>query len=118
MTNFMVILAGLCLTASLSAQVVKPSATVLNVDSKLPAYDSHQMGNLLRIELEKLDTFQVMDRYDVLYVVESNKLRIDNCYGKLCLVEIGKTISSDKMLTGTVELFGENLVVTLRLIDV
>jgi hypothetical protein len=96
----------------------KTSATVLNVDSKGISYDEKQMGNLLRIELEKLDTFQVMDRYDVSYVVEKNQLKIDNCYGKICLTEIGKTIQSDKMLTGTIEQFGEVYMVTLRLIDV
>jgi hypothetical protein len=96
----------------------KTSATVLNVDSKGISYDEKQMGNLLRIELEKLDTFQVMDRYDVSYVVEKNKLKIENCYGKICLTEIGKIISSDKMLTGTIEQFGEIYVLTLRLIDV
>lgn len=99
-------------------QTQKLSATVLNVDSKGISYDERQMGNLLRIELEKLDTFQVMDRYDVSYVVEKNQLKIENCYGKICLTEVGKTIESDKMLTGTIEQFGDVIVLTLRLIDV
>lgn len=106
------------LSLGAKAQHQKITATVLNVDSKNINYDEKQMGNLLRIELEKLDTFQVMDRYDVSYVVEKNALKIENCYGKICLTEIGKTIQSDKMLTGTVEQFGDNIVITLRLIDV
>lgn len=96
----------------------KKSITVLNIDSKGVALDPVQMGNLVRIELEKLDTFQVMDRYDVVYVVEKNKLNISNCYGKLCLVEIGSTIKSEKMFSGSVELYGETIIITFRLVDV
>lgn len=96
----------------------RSSISVLNIDTKGLGLDPVQMGNMVRIELEKLDTFQVMDRYDVSYVVEKNKLNISNCYGKICLVEIGNTINSDKMFTGSIELIGENIIATFRLIDV
>ncbi|CAN5361327.1 hypothetical protein BH09BAC5_BH09BAC5_12580 [soil metagenome] len=97
---------------------VKEKIVVLNFDSKIPNYDPGSMGNLVRIELEKLDTFDVMDRYDVSYLVEKNELRINNCYGKICLVELGKTLGVDKMLTGSVEIFGPSIIYTMRLIDV
>ncbi len=96
----------------------RASVTVLNIDTKGLMLDPAQMGNMVRLELEKLDTFEVMDRYDVSYVVEKNKLNINNCYGKICLVEVGSLINSDKMFTGSVELIGETVVVTFRLIDV
>lgn len=96
----------------------RASISVLNIDTKGLGLDPVQMGNMVRIELEKLDTFQVMDRYDVSYVVEKNKLNISNCYGKICLVEIGNTVNSDKMFTGSIELIGENIIATFRLIDV
>lgn len=76
------------------------------------------MGNMVRMQLEKLDTFDVMDRYDVSYLVEKNKLMIDNCYGKTCLSEIGSIIDSDKMFSGTVEQFGKSIIITFRFIDV
>jgi len=107
-------------TAQIQAtgKAVRASISVLNIDTKGLGLDPVQMGNMVRIELEKLDTFQVMDRYDVSYVVEKNKLNISNCYGKICLVEIGKTINSDKMFTGSIELIGETIIATFRLIDV
>ena len=108
------------LTVNVFAQVktIKPTVAVLNVDSKGINLDPAQMGNLVRLELEKLDTFSVMDRYDVIYLVDKNKLEIGNCYGKLCLVEVGNTIKSEKMFSGSVELYGESIIITLRLIDV
>ncbi|MDQ3108335.1 MAG: hypothetical protein M3R17_00430 [Bacteroidota bacterium] len=108
---------------SATAQDVKPATAkakvaVLNFDSKIPGYDPISMGNLVRIELEKLDTFDVMDRYDVNYLVEKNELKINNCYGKICLVELGKSLGADKMLTGSVEIFGPSIVYTMHLVDV
>ncbi len=96
----------------------KKSVTVLNIDSKGFPLDPTQVGNLVRIELDKLAMYEVMDRYDVMYQVDKNQIKIDNCYGKLCLVDIGKIIHSDKMFTGSVELLGETIIITMRLIDV
>lgn len=103
---------------NLPIKPIKKTITVLNIDSKGLALDPQQMGNLVRIELEKLDTFEVMDRYDVNYLIDKNKLNISNCYGKLCLVEIGDIIKSEKMFTGSIELYGESIIITLRIIDV
>ena len=100
------------------AQNVRPTITVLNIDTKGLSLDPQQMGNLVRIELEKLDTFDVTDRYDVAYLIDKNKLNITNCYGKLCLLEVGTTIKTDYMYTGSVELYGQTIISTFRLINV
>jgi TolB-like protein len=96
----------------------RQTITVLNIDTKGISLDPQQMGNLVRIELEKLDTFDVTDRYDVVYLVEKNKLNIASCYGKMCLLEVGNTIHSDYMFTGSAELYGQTIVITFRLVDV
>jgi len=96
----------------------RSKVTVLNIDAKGVVLDPIQMGNLARTELDKIDSFEVMDRYDVNYVIEKNELKANNCYGKICLVEAGKIIGADKMLTGTVEMLAKNIVMTLKFIDV
>lgn len=96
----------------------RSKVTVLNIDTKGINVDPVQMGGIVRTELDKLDTFEVMDRYDVSYVIEKNKLNTSNCYGKICLVETGKLINADKILTGSVELIVKTYVVTLKLINV
>lgn len=108
-----------CASLSVSAQTVKqPSLTVLHLDSKGIVLDPIQLGSLARIEMGKINKFEVMDRYDVDMILEKNSLDIKNCYGKLCLVELGKKIGVDKILTGSVELYAQTIIVTLRLIDV
>ncbi|HOZ87101.1 MAG TPA: hypothetical protein PL029_05035 [Bacteroidia bacterium] len=167
-------IAALCLLcASLAGMsqtpVRKQSLTVLNIDVQGVNISSQSMGSLVRTELEKLDTFAVTDKYDILYTLEKtrfasvayqdsakinnrykilrvsgnstgafekkdtlelidrydrnffsekNKQFVNNCFGKLCLVEIGETIGSEKMLSGSVERYGKTLIVTLRLIAV
>lgn len=103
---------------SMNTLAQKPSLTVLNLDSQGLQYTPNQLGNLVRMEVEKLDKFEVMDRYDVSYLVEKHNLKIDNCYGKICLVEIGKLIKSDKIISGSVELYGGKIILSLRLVDV
>ncbi len=94
------------------------TVAVLNIDSKGFIMDPIQMGDITRVELSKLNKFQFMDKYDVEYLVEKNGLSIAECYGKLCLVEVGKVLKVDKMLTGSVELYQDVIVVTFRLVDV
>lgn len=101
-----------------TAQKNKPTVTILNLDSKGIPTDAQQLGNILRTEIEKLDTFDVTDRYDVNYLTEKNKLNVNNCFGKMCLLEVAKIIQTDYMITGSVELINQNILVTLRLINI
>ncbi|MEA2042281.1 MAG: hypothetical protein U9N85_06980 [Bacteroidota bacterium] len=96
----------------------KPLLTVVNFDSQGTEFTPEQLGNLARMEVEKLDKFEVMDRYDVNYMVKKHDLDLNGCYGKICLTEIGQVINSEKMMSGTVETYGETMIVTIRLIDV
>ncbi len=97
---------------------IRPKVAVLNLDTKSFAFDPIQAGNITRLELDKLDLFDVMDRYDIDYLLDKEKQNVTDCYGKLCLVDVAKKIKADKMLTGSVEVLSERIVVTLRMIDV
>ncbi|MFN5920495.1 MAG: hypothetical protein ACK45I_04245, partial [Bacteroidota bacterium] len=96
----------------------RPVVGVLNIETKGLTLDPQQMGNLVRMELEKLDTFSVVDKYDVIALAEKKQLVIAGCYGKSCLVQVGSAIGAQYMLTGSVEQYTQTIVVTLRMIDV
>lgn len=91
---------------------------VLNIETNGLGLDPSQMGNLFRLEMERLDTFEIVDKHDVVYLIEKHKLSINNCYGKECLVEVGSTINVDKMITGSADLYGDLIIITIRLIDI
>ncbi len=91
---------------------------VLHFDTKDLGLDPVQMGKLARLELDKTGVFEVLDPYDVAYLVDKENLKLDNCFGKTCLVETGKKLRADKMMTGSVEQLGESIVVSIRLVGV
>ena len=51
-------------------------------------------------------------------ITAKNNLNISGCYGKNCLVEAAKAMNVEKVLTGSVERFGEKIIIVLRIIDV
>ncbi|MFN3918329.1 MAG: hypothetical protein ACK4K0_11415 [Flavobacteriales bacterium] len=115
--SFMVMLIMVIYLTSFS-QEKKKSLTVLNIDTRGINLSPVQAGDLVRLEVEKLSLYDVTDRYDVAWLVSKNDLKVDGCYGKICLLEIAEKINSEKMLTGTIESLGNNYIITLRLIDV
>jgi len=83
-SKMLVLLCCMLIGLTSSSQAVKkPKLTILNVDSKGFNLDAQQMGNLVRLEMEKLDKYDVTDRYDIAYLIEKNNLNVTNCYGKI-----------------------------------
>ena len=119
MKNNLTIIAAL-FTATLFAQTPQPKPTiaVLSIDSKGIIHNSETMGYMVRLELEKTGVYSVLDRYEVADAIAKNNIKPAECLSKSCLVEAGKTLGADKMLSGSAERFAEKIVITLRLIDV
>ncbi len=111
------IIAAMVFTANIFAQT-KQSAAVLNIDSKGIVNNSEEMGYLVRLELEKTGVYSVLDKYEVKEIATANKIDLVNCFSKSCLIETGKLLKVEKMVSGNVERFGEKIVISLRLIDV
>ncbi len=94
------------------------SIAIISVDSRGISLDNVAMASLIRLELEKLQKYEVLDKYDVEATLKGKGIDPINAFGKSQLVDIGKQIKADYMLTGTVEKFGSKTIVTLRMIDV
>lgn len=122
MKKLMLLLAVItnCCYSAINAQNNSAKATiaVLNLDTKTFGLEPSLAGSMARLELDKLDQFEVMDRYDIEYMLSKEDQNIANCYGKLCLTDIAKKIKAEKMLGGTIELISDRIVITLKLIDV
>lgn len=98
--------------------VNRETVGILNIDAQGLPLDAEQLGNLTRIELAKMEIYNVIDRYDIEYLIKKNNINPSECYGKDCLIEAGRKIKADKMLTGSVEVLGEKILINFRLIDV
>lgn len=107
---------ALSLVCSLAwSQAPKQKLGLVGIDSYSKETDPTRAA---RVELEKLGLYEIIDRYDIEYLLAQKEMKVDRCFGKLCLVEAGKAIKADKMCTGTVESFKDRIVVSLRIINV
>lgn len=73
-------------------------------------------STIARIELVKLEKYQVLDRFDMQEVEDYESYQ--TCYGKTCLIEYGKELNVDFILSGSIDGLGNKIVITLKLIDV
>ena len=100
-------LISLSIQLSAQTEIRKTSIGLISLDTKEIAIEPSSMGNMVRTELEKLDTFSVVDRYDILQYSEKSQKAVNLCFGKQCLVEVGKELKCDKMLSGSIEKQGK-----------
>ena len=104
--------------ASMMLAQQKPSLAVLNVESRGIINDPQEVAFMVRLELEKNGFYNVMDKYEVAQVLKNAKYEMSSCLTKQCMSEAGKLLNADKVLNGSVERFGEKIIITLRVIDV
>ena len=113
---------GVCLVilliSFLSFSQDKVSIAVIGIDTKGIKLDNISMGNLVRLELEKANIYEVLDKYDVANILNDNGVDANNCFGKTKLVGVGEMLKVDKILTGNVDKFGDKIIFVLRMIDV
>jgi len=75
-------------------------------------------AKILRLELSKLNKYSVYDAFDMEEVYDEDSNYRSNCLSKSCLVEFGKKLGADYMLTGSYDLLANKIVITLKMIDV
>lgn len=106
-----------CFNFNASAQQ-KSSIAVVSIDSKGMATDNIGFANLVRLELEKLNYFEVLDIYEINAVLNQNQIDKSTIFAKSDLVRVGKLLNSDKMLSGSAEKFGNKIALSFRIINV
>jgi hypothetical protein len=96
-----------------------PSAAFLGMDVKGLSIDlKNQVQNIMQIELKRVNRYELMDSYDLNYLAESKSIKVDNCYGKICLMEVGKALGVQKVISGSVQNLGDNLIIVIKVYDV
>ncbi|MBL1278862.1 MAG: hypothetical protein COA33_001215 [Fluviicola sp.] len=116
--NLLTIVAIQLLFSASSLGQTKSSIAVANPNVVKLRTNSVIVAKMLRLELIKMDTYIVYDEFDMedIYTVDSNYR--DNCLSKTCLIRLGEDLNVDYMLTGSYDLLGEKIVISLKLIDV
>lgn len=102
-------------SSSIPAYKVKAAIISLNGEDVRMAND--RAADILKLELEKTDSYEVIDRYDAAYILKGTAT-LDNCYALKCLLEVGEKIECKKIFTGRVMRIDDNITIELKMIDV
>ena len=105
-------------SASLSFNAQSKSAAVLSVYTQSAKISPEMAESVLRVEMTKTEQYNVIDKLDMIEILEENKTDVSNCYGKKCLLSVGKSAGVDKVITGSIENLGKKIVVTVKILDV
>ena len=103
---------------SLSLNAQSQSAAVLSVYTQSAKISPEMAESVLRVEMTKTEQFNVIDKLDMIEILEENEIDLTNCYGKKCLLKVGKSAGVDKVVTGSIENLGKKIVVTVKILDV
>ncbi|MFN5831277.1 MAG: hypothetical protein ACK46R_11035, partial [Bacteroidota bacterium] len=96
--KLLVLVAFLALQGNAFAQT-KTKIAILGIDAKGIVNTKDELNSLVRVELEKLKKYEIIDRYDQNEVLVKNKINVDECLGKTCQINAGKLLNCDKTLS-------------------
>jgi hypothetical protein len=96
----------------------KSTIAIVSMDTKGVNLSNDVMADVVRLELEKTNLYEVLDKYDVNDVLKANQIIAEQSFGKNAMIKSGELLQADKMLTGSVELFGDKIILILRLVDI
>lgn len=71
---------------------------------------------LLRMELIKLNKYQLFDEFDLNEIENADQFH--DCFSRVCLIEYGQTIGSDFVISGSIDKISGKIIISLKLIDV
>jgi TolB-like protein len=112
-----VILINLVMMLFFGNSALSQSIAVSNLNTHGVGVSPSVAAKLTRIELIKLEKYTVLDVFDMESVIEFDNPESE-CFGKNCLIEMGKKLEVNYMLSGSLDALGKKIVVTIKIIDV
>ena len=75
-------------------------------------------SKIVRLELIKLDYYQVYDEFDMQDVYDRDSTFKNNCISTNCLTRLGQEMNVDYAVSGSFDQLGNKIVITLKIVDV
>ncbi len=76
------------------------------------------IAKLIQIELIKLDIYKVYDEFDIQEGIDSDERFTKDCYGKNCLIDLGKAVEVDYIVSTSILGFGGKTVISIKIIEI
>lgn len=90
----------------------------LNAKGKVSKVTANAISDLLRSDIVDTARFVIVERSQMEAIFREQGLQMTGCTDNSCAVEIGKLVSANKMILGEVNQLNNNLMITIRVVDV
>jgi hypothetical protein len=91
---------------------------VSDFDSSYSQSDGKTIAELFSVELVNRRVFTILDRSKIKSIMDEQKLQLSGITDEKKLIEIGKLLGANKIITGSILKMGENYFITVKGIDV
>ena len=103
----------------LAAAAQKPRVTVIPFDSiGLSKSDAQSMTLLFEASLQNTGAFLLIEQVEATNILEAQEYSLSDCVDELCAIEIGRLLSADQIVLGTVGKVADLYYMTVKIIDV
>ena len=118
-TRMILLAIGCVLTLNASSQE-EQKASIAVALPHLENFDVSReiVAKLIQIELIKLDEYRVYDEFDMKEARDSEERFTNDCYGKNCLIDLGRKLGVDYIVSSGLLVFGGKSVITMKFIDI
>ena len=103
------------ISKSISAQL--QTAAVVSVYTQGAKISPDMAESVLRVVATKTEQFNIIDKLDLQEIIQDNEIDVSNCFGKKCLLKVGKAAKVNKVITGSIESLGKKIVVTVKILN-
>jgi hypothetical protein len=103
-----------------SQEEEKPKSTIAVALPNVDNIDVSReiIAKLIQIELIKLDIYKVYDEFDIQEGIDSDERFTKDCYGKNCLIDLGKAVDVDYIVSTSLLGFGGKTVISIKIIEI
>jgi hypothetical protein len=118
--SFFLILLALFVSTKFIAQTTEPTQTIAVANPNVTSLTvkTESAARMMRLELINLNKYKVYDEFDMADVIKSNPEYSADCFGQNCLIKLGNSLNTDYLMSGSLDLLGNKIAITLKIIDV
>jgi hypothetical protein len=104
-------------TMNVWALAQNPKLGVVSFDANQNELKPEELTELLRIEISKHGKYELVDRYEIKEALSKANIDPKTCLSKSCLMEAGKILDVDYLMSASVDKLGEALFIRIRLLN-
>lgn len=110
---------NLIICTSLSAASDKFRVAIMDLNPiGISKSTADAVSDILRTEIFNTGYFTVLERAQMTEILKEQEFQLSGCTETECAIQIGKLLSANKVLVGTVSKIGNSYVINARIVDV